>query len=232
MRALDAYRDTLKELDKYESPSFEIKDFNYFYPKAVSRYIADNYRQFDILQKEIDDLRSIVKTSQALTMDPTGLASLPGEYRHMLHVKVKMKFTKALAKYKINDLVFFYPERMKSGQKGFRYRNAFGRPNFRRYYYELTGNNFQLLFDSTAVVPATGGENLWIDYIAQPADPYLNPNKASDYNLEGNNSTLFFNTGSSRNHVYYEIINVCREIFLENIESARAQEAVRQTMNQ
>lgn len=231
MKALDAYRDVLRELDKYESPSFEIKEFNYFFPKAISRYIAQNYEKFDVIQKEVDDLRSIIKTAQEFTMDANGLVELPGDYRHMLHVKAKVKYKVAVGRFDANETGFVFPERMKSGQKGFRMRNAFGRPSYRRHYYELAGSSFQLIFDSATVAIPTGA-NLWLDYVSQPADPYLNPNKASDYNSPANNSVLFFNTGSSRNHVYYEIINVCREIFLENIESVRAPEATRQSLSQ
>lgn len=231
MKALDAYRDTLKELDKFESPSFDIKDFNYFFPKAISRYIDQNYRQFDVLQKEVDDIGSMLKLNQPLELTSGGSVVLPTDYRHMLHVKVKVKFIVAKGKYRVNDLVMFFPERMKSGQKGFRYKNAFGKPSFRRYYYELSQSNFQLLYDSVAVSIPTG-TNLWIDFVSQPVDPYLNPNKSSDYNLLANNSLLSFNSGTSRNHIYYEIVNVCKEIFLENMESMRAQEAQRQTMFQ
>ena len=39
MNALDAYRDVLRELDKYESPTFTINDFNYFYNKAISQFV-------------------------------------------------------------------------------------------------------------------------------------------------------------------------------------------------
>jgi len=228
MNARDAFRDTLKELDKFESPTFEIKDFNYFFPKAISRYIDQNYRQFDILQKDVDDLRSVILLDQPVEMNSSGLVALPVDYRHVLHVKVKVKFLKALGKYKVNDTAYFYPERLKSGQKGFRYKNAFGKPNFKRYYYELTGSSFQLVYDSLSVSIPTGS-NLWLDYITQNPEPYLNPDKSVDYSQEANNSTLFYNTGNSRNHIYYEIINVCREIFLENIESQRTQVAMQQS---
>lgn len=231
MKALDAYRDVLKELDKFESPSFDIRDFNYFFPKAISRYIDQNYRQFDVLQKEVDDIGSMLKLNQPLQLASDGTVALPADYRHMLGVRVKVKFIATRGKYRTNDLAEFYPERMKSGQKGFRYKNAFGKPNFRRYYYELSQGNFALLYDATAVGIPTG-INLWLDFVSQPADPYLNPDKTVDYNLLVNNSLLLFNTGVSRNYVYYEIVNVCKEIFLENIESMRTQEAIRQTMIQ
>lgn len=231
MTALDAHRDVLKELDKFESPTFEIKDFNYFFNKAVSEYVNDNYKQFDIVQKDIDDIRTALSLNTPLEMSNLGLVTLPADYRHILGARIRVKFSKNLGRYKTNEIIDFFPERMKSGQKGFRQRNAFGRPNFKRYYYELGPTTFQLLYDPASVSIPTG-TNLYMDYVRMMPEVYLNPNTASDYNNPTNNSILFFSVGSTRTHVYYEIVNVCRKIFLENIESIRAQEALRQSVSQ
>jgi hypothetical protein len=232
MKALDAYRDILKELDKYESPTFTIRDFNYFFPKAISRYVDANYRRKDIFQKDDDDLGFCIKLNHPLQMNSSGVIALPNDYRHMLSNKVKVKFSKDFARYKKDAIVEFYPERMKSGQKGFRNRNAFGKPNGKRYYFELENKVYNLLFDAT-VVSLPAENNLFVDYIKDIPDPYLNPNKASDYNNVANNSLLpFAPQAEIRTHVYYEIINHCRELFLENIESQRSPEAARQNLIQ
>lgn len=231
MTARDLYRDTLKELDKFESPTFTIRDFNYFGNKGISEYIDLNYRQLDVVQKDIDDVRGVFSLDTPLEMASDGTITLPDGYRHMLHVKIKVKFIKAMGKYKVNDLAYFYPERMKSGEKGFRFKNAFGRPNFKRYYYQLDPTKFRLLFDDTVVSIPTG-TNLWLDFIKMGADIYLDPNEASDYNDPTKNSILFFSPGTSRTHVYFEIVNQIRKIFLENIESMRSQEAKQQALTQ
>jgi hypothetical protein len=121
---------------------------------------------------------------------------------------------------------------MKSGQKGFRNRSAYGRPNYRRYYYEISGTTLKILFDSTKVEFVSTGVNAWLDYVLQPTDTYLNPAAGADYNQTAQNTVLSFNTGASRNYVYYEIINLCRSIFLENIESARTGVAMQESAMQ
>jgi hypothetical protein len=142
-----------------------------------------------------------------------------------------MKFTVAIGKYSINETKEFFPERMKSGQKGFRFENAFSKPSYKRCYYEIVDNDIRILFDGTVMTPADGN-NIWLDYVKQTSEPYLNPNSASDFTQVANNTILIFNQGAIRNHVYYEIITKCREIFLENIESPRfpvaSQEAQKQ----
>lgn len=230
MKALDAYRDTLRELDKFESPTFSVGDFNYFYPQAVSRYVDENYKFFDVMQKEVDDLRSFLTLNSPVTLT-AGVSTLPAAYRHILYLKVAMKFKVKIAKYAINQVVEFYPTRIKSGQKGFRFKNAFSQPNYKRYMYEIAGEELRLVWNSTFADPNTG-INCWIDFVKEPSLIYLNPDKTSNYNLEINNSTLQFNTGVIRNSVYFEIIAKCREIFLENIESPRYSAAVQQTQRQ
>lgn len=228
MKAIDAYRDIQRELDKYESPSFSVGDFNYFFPLSVSRYIDHNYRFFDVMQKEVDDIRSFLTLAQPLTLASHGRVALPEGYRHVLHAKVAIKFKSAIGRYEKDQVVEFYPERLKSGQKGFRFKNAFSRPNYKQYYYEIAGSDFQLVWDSNVADPNTGDNNLWLDFVKEPDLIYLNPDTTSDFNLEVNNTTLQFNTGTKRNHVYFEIITKCREVFLENIESPRFPVAAQQ----
>lgn len=232
MKALDAYRDTLKELDKYESPTFTVRDFNYFYGKAVNQWISENYSRFDVIQKEVDDLRSIYKVGHPLTV--TGLStSLPTDYRHILDVRLKVKFLKDVGIFRKDGVHEVYPLRLKSSQKGFRLsRNAFHKPNHKRCYFEIYGSTIGFQLDTSLMVVDTEPTNLNIDYVSEPGLVYLNPDKSSDYNNVANNTVLFFNTGTAPNHVYYEIINVVRAIFLENIESRRAGEAIRQSLTQ
>lgn len=230
MKAIDAYRDVQRELDKYESPTFSVGDFNYFFPLAVSRYIDHNYKFFDVMQKEVDDIRSFLTFAVPLTL-ASGKVTLPEGYRHLLHVKVAMKFKTAIGRYSIDQVEEFYPERIKSGQKGFRFRNAFSRPNYKQYYYEIAGNELQLVWDSDVADPNTG-VNLWLDMVNEPDLIYLNPNPAADFNLDANNTPLQFNTGVKRNYVYFEIVTKCREIFLENIESPRFPVAAQQNQQQ
>lgn len=232
MKAIDAYRDILKELDKYESPTFSVRDFNYFYNKAVSKYIDVNYRQLDVVMKDTQDISAMLALASPITIQTTGTVALPANFRHLLSLKIKVRFKVDIGKYDATQVYEFWPERMKSGQKGFRYRSAYGKPNYRRYYYEISGTNLNVLFDDSKVEFVTNAPNAWLDYVIQPTDVYLNPDTGADFNQENQNTTLSFNTGASRNYVYFEVINLCRSIFLENIESPRAGIAMQESAMQ
>jgi hypothetical protein len=229
MKALDAYRDVLKELDKYESPTFSVRDFNYFYPKSVSKYIDVNYRQLDVVMKDTQDISSMIINSHPLTISASGQVALPEDFRHLLALKIKVRFKVNMGKYKTTQSYEFWPERMKSGEKGFRYRSVFGRPNYRRYYYEISESGLQVLFDSNVVEFVISSANAWLDYVIQPDEVYLNPASNADFNDLAQNTELSFNPGTTRNYVYFEIINICRAMFLENIESPRTGMAVQES---
>lgn len=229
MKALDAYRDVLKELDKYESPTFSVRDFNYFYPKAVSKYIDVNYRQLDVVMKDTQDISSMITNNHPLTFSVAGLVDVPEDFRHLLALKIKVRFKVNIGKYRAGMSYEFWPERMKSGGKGFRFRSAYGRPNYRRYYYEISDSGLQILFDSTKVEFVITSPNAWLDYVNQPAEVYLNPASNADYNDAAQNTTLSFNPGTIRNYIYFEVINLCRAMFLENIESPRTGIAIQES---
>jgi len=232
MNALDAYRDILRELDKYESPTFTIKDFNYFYNKAISQYIDTNYSRIDLILKDSEDLASFVSLNTVLdTPDANGIVELPSNFRHLLNLKINVEFTADVARYRAGQFYEFWPERMKSGQKGFRNRSAYGKPNFRRYYYEIysaivSGQQkfyIKLLYDPNYIDIETA--EVSIDYIKQPDAVTIT--SSSVYT-----TPLQFNASATPNQVYHQIINTCRSIFLENIESQRTPIAMQETATQ
>lgn len=233
MNALDAYRDVLRELDKYEAPTFTIKDFNYFYNKAISQYIDTNYLRVDLILKDSEDLSSFVSLNTVLDApDANGIVELPADFRHLLSLKINVEFTADVARYRAGQFYEFWPERMKSGQKGFRNRSAYGKPNFRRYYYELYSAinesdeqkfYIKLLYDPAYIDIETA--EVTVDYIKQPeAVTITSPSVFTD--------PLQFNGEPTRNQVYYQILNVCRSIFLENVESQRTPITMQETATQ
>ena len=109
--SLDAHRALLKELDKYESPTFTIGDFNYFYPSAIEEYVAVNYATLDVNQKTLDDVRAILVLDEDLTLT-NGEADLPTKYRHMLGMEAVLKFTIAMDGIAIDTERTVYPNKM------------------------------------------------------------------------------------------------------------------------
>ncbi len=210
MRALDAYRDLKRELDKHESPTFNVKDFNYFFNSGIDNWVAKNYASFPVVQKELDDIRAIIK-SQSIAFS-SNEATIPADYRHLLNLRVVVKFLVDAGKYKKDNQITIYPQRLKSGSEGYVKNNAFHRPSYKVPYYYMVGDKLRLdMGTQIEVVSAT------LDYIKKPATVYLNPT-ASDFTPEVDNTTIEF-----PDHVYYELVKECKRIFLENIESQRYQ---------
>jgi len=215
MKALDAYKGLLKELDKYESPTFSIGDFNYFFNKSVQDYITENYKDIDPVQKDIDDIRSVLKFDEALSFT-SGKASLPDKYQHILYLELTCKFKVDVGKYK-KDVSHTFTEvrREKSSQRGT--KNAYRKTSFLRPYYKMDIDSVYAIIDTT-ILELTSGK---MDYIEVPEKVYLNPANGADYDDDAQNTTIAF-----PDYVVTEIITVCRLMFLENTENQRFQSSI------
>jgi hypothetical protein len=217
-KALDAYKALLRELDKFESPSFTVGDFNYFFNSAIEEYISNNYSEFDVSQKSLDDISEIVNIGEAISFT-NGVASLPEKYRHILYLEVTLKFISDVDGYAIDDtLVVTNPKRMRTNRKGFSLKNAYQEPSYSEVKFQIAKGNLNVLCGSDAEV--ISGK---IDYIENPETVYLNPDKASNYNDPANNTPLQFPA-----NVVLEIVKHCRKMFLENIESQRYQTSLQE----
>lgn len=215
MKASDAYSNLLRELDKFESPTFTIGDFNYFYNVAISKYLTDNYGDFDVLQKDLDDIKGLLKYDESLDFVET-LALLPDGYRHILNLELKLKFVKDIGDYVIDDIINVFPKRLATNRKGYTADNAYQQPSPYYTTYQLDGTHIHAYIGSEVII-----ENGKMDYIENPITMFLNPDRTVDYTIEVNNTTLQF-----PDYVNYEIITACRLIVLENIESQRYQSSL------
>lgn len=219
MTALDAYRAEKRELDKFESPTFTVGDFNHFWNSTTDEYIALNYATLDVNQKTLDDVQSILILGEPLTMT-NGIGDLPVKYRHMLGLEVVLKFTEKIDGIAVDTERTVYPKRMRTNRSGFAKPNAYQKPSYKNPYFQITKGKIHVLNGvGTSVVSAK------IDYLEKPEVVYLNPDSSSDYNDPINNTVLQF-----PDHVNFELIKHCRRIFLENIESPRYQSSLQEQM--
>ena len=215
--ALDAYRNWLRELDKFESPTAQLLDFNYWWNSATDEYIANNYATFDVNQKTLDDISEILVLDEELTF-VTNEVDLPEKYRHILGLETELKFLEALDGNAVDSTVIVNPKRLKTNQKGFRINNAYQQPSYKESYFQIAKGKLKILCGSKN--EATTGK---IDYLEIPETVYLNPDKSVDFNDPLNNTLLQFPS-----HVNFEIVKHCRKIFLENIESPRYQTSLQE----
>ena len=210
MRALEVYRYILHELDKHESPTFTVDAFNYFWNSATDETVKEYRRDFDLRQKDLDDLRAIMVLNHPITF-VNGKVDLPEKYLHLLYLEAVLKMTKETNDHDVDDIVTVYPKRLKTNQKGFAQENSYQKPSAGYSYFQVDKDSLYVLVGDDATVQ-TGK----MDYLLTPEIVYLNPDKASNFTLEENNSTLQFPDTVVRN-----IIKNCKRIFLENIESQR-----------
>jgi len=210
MDALSVYQALLRELDKFESPTFTVAYFNYFIYVTISKYITDNSGDFDVLQKDLDDISALLVYYSPLTFtDAT--APLPQDYRHSLGLELTLNFIADTNDYKTGDVITVYPKRLKTNRRGYTADNAYQKPSHDSPTYQLDSSNVYVRVGDDVTVD--GGK---MDYIKIPDTMYLNPDRSSDYTRDINNTPAQFS-----DYVMYEIIKQCRIIFLENIESPR-----------
>jgi len=217
MVALDTYRYVLKELDKFESPTFNVDDFNYFFNSAIDAYITKNFEQGDIFEKELDDISVIVRDGYSATRasDHT-LFSKPDDYRHMLYGSATVEVNSDYRKWKRGDSVTFVLKRQRTNRRGYQEENAYEQPSEEYSQYRVSNEYIKVL-----VGPNFDPLSLIMMYIAKPNVVYLNPNSGADFNNPANNSVIQF-----PDYVAKEIIKWCARMFLENIESPRYRSAV------
>jgi hypothetical protein len=85
MNARQVYERCVLGLDKYNTPSFEIEDFNDISISALNEYLNQKYKVFEQYQKITDDLRLFVKEEEFITNN-VSFITLPSDYRHTLKV--------------------------------------------------------------------------------------------------------------------------------------------------
>lgn len=205
-KAQDAYIMLLRELDKYESPSFRVGDFTYFFNSAIDEYKSNHLTDSDVLQKDSDDMDPFITWNTALAQDNSEKSkfALPDDYRHVWTVKATAKWLTDFGKYKTNDIITLYPKRRRSTREGYQENNAYHKPGFRYPVWKVeTGSMFIEAGDKLELVSCS------LDYVFQGDEIGLTED------LLTNDDIPF------PDYILREIVKLTRRIFLENIESQR-----------
>jgi len=215
MNALQAYRSVLKELDKHESPTFSVDDFNWFFNETVDEYLTKNYAEGDIFEKELDDISVVISDDVVLVQDggdPT-LFAKPADYRHLLYLNVTAKAVATYRKWAKDSQVTFVIRRQRTARRGYQEDNAYQRPSEDYPQYRVSNEKIKVLVGS-AFTPLSAK----LMYIRIPATVYLNPSPSADFGNPANNTVIEF-----PEYVAKEMVRWCARVFLENVESGRYQ---------
>ncbi len=218
MTALDAYKDVLRELNKYETPDFDPGDFTYWWNTSTEQYINTNYTEGDVEQKDLDDIRVILSDANTeFTQDPTDKTkfSLPDDYFHLLNAETTAKALSDYRRWKKDAVERFELKRERTNKKGVGVRNSYEKPSENNPKYRITGSNlFVLIGDKFEPTKLYG----W--YIKKPDTVVLGP-LGSDYGNPTFNTVLQF-----PDYVCREIVKVTKMNVLEMNMSPRLQSTV------
>ena len=154
MTARDLYSDILRELDRYQAPSFERHEYNYFFPKAVDKVLLDAYRLYKETSQSSEVLdfysRTIAKDLNPGKADRTESVALALEDRYTLCVDAKFQLTKDLCPLKEGLSVHFHLEEIEAIRIKDVMRNSYLKPNLveNRAYWISENRSLKILHTS------------------------------------------------------------------------------------
>lgn len=154
MTAKDLYADVLRELDRYQAPSFERHEFNYFLPKAMDKVLLDAFRLYreSGQSSEVLDFysRTISKDLNPSGSDRTMSVAQESDDRYILSVLAKWILTKDVCPLKKNRVAEFYLEEIEAYRIKDIMRNSYLIPNLieERAYWINQGRSLKILYGS------------------------------------------------------------------------------------
>lgn len=224
MNLLKVYEYTLGELNKREAPSILLEDFNYFLNKAIQQYVNKIYNIFELSQQQTDDLR-ILKKEVSLEDLVGGVASLPGDYRHMLSCTVNYRVKSDFKCFSAESIVSFGAGRMTTDMQTLIRQNHYFKPTYFRPYYYITRDKIIIYSDKQDIFEP---EEVKIEYLGKPTVLTLTQ---EHLDLEPTDltipvfGTIIEGTQSAEypDYVQYEIINELVKLVMENASDQRIQ---------
>lgn len=163
MTARQVWEGMLTELSKVNASPLLLKDFNYFFNKAINQYINKRYNIYDVNQQTTDDLRVLKATAVLSPVKATNTAplsslstlgagasrlygatyeiSLPNDYLHILNCMCIYKVKKTWKCYDQNDYVQFAARRLTADSWSIVVNDYFNRPLPERPYFYIHNVN-------------------------------------------------------------------------------------------
>lgn len=244
MTVRDLYDAALIEINKLESPSMLLEDYNYFINKAIQQYINKAYNRYEINQQATDDLGAL-KVSTTLTIENDDTPSFPGEevnyfatlpnnYWHMLSCMVS--FTKLAGSdkcgSKTDTSVSTVAKKMTADIAPTIINNAYLKPSYKNPYYSISveqniETELDKIVDPCDLIENNKGTkiNLYVGKtIHEPVKMFVNylktPEKVylEEMDLYGEDKTKEM---EFPDYVCYEIINEFVKLLLENTADPR-----------
>lgn len=243
MTVRELYNNVLVELNKVQAPSLLLEDFVYLANKAVQKYINKRYNFFEMNQQLTDDLRVLLKSSEALKVskDKNGVDvvsnidgapqyDLPEDYMHILNCICK--FEKTSSKCNTGKQYEAVPaSKLDTASWPHTIENYYMKPSRKRPYYYIINiqdpseNNKYFKGgrygnSQVPVIQIKSGKDkpsaVYVDYLRAPK--YIDLTIGDLDDMTDNTPQLEF-----PDYVTYEIINELVTLILENNKDPRVQ---------
>jgi hypothetical protein len=151
LTALGLYKALTHELDKTNTPSFTITQFNYYANKEQLKLAADLYDLFERTQKLSDDLSIMVKrqpytTTTTPPLLPGQQMTMPTDYDHLLQANCTYLVNNAFGAYRKNETLFRKAQRITADQQEYvEHPNHYLRATYDRVYRRVAGGQVEIL---------------------------------------------------------------------------------------
>ncbi len=171
MNARQVYERCVLGLDKYNTPSFEIEDFNDISISALNEYLNQKYKVFEQYQKITDDLRLFVKEEEFITNN-VSFITLPSDYRHTLKVTYQINDGQCL----INKWIT--AKKTTADKLGYSEDNYYLKPSLKNVQYQIIGDRIYFrVGDNNNTI-----KKVKLEYITVGEYYYINPLDIDDFN--------------------------------------------------
>ena len=246
MTVRELYNNVLVELNKVQAPSLLLEDFVYLVNKAIQKYINKRYNFFEMNQQLTDDLRVLLKSSDALneskddknksiisSIDGAPQYDLPEDYMHILNCICK--FEKVSNSKCSNNTEKQYEaipaSKLDTASWPHTIENYYMKPSRKRPYYYIINIQDPSENDEyfkggrygnsqVPVIQIKSGKDkpsaVYVDYLRAPKYIDLTIENLDD--IDDNTPQLEF-----PDYVTYEIINELVTLILENNKDPRVQ---------
>jgi hypothetical protein len=171
MNSLEVYNKCVIDLDKYETPTFEIEVFNRMAERAIYEYINTKYKEFELIQKRTDDLRQFVKVSE-IAVSNVSSVNLPVDYLRLLKLEYRLNDNECY----INKWVV--AKKTTADKLGYSESNYYWKPSIINPQYQFIGDAiwFRLGDDANSII-----NRVRLEYLYIPEFYTINPLNMSDF---------------------------------------------------
>jgi len=166
MNSLQVYQRCVIDLDKYDTPTFEIVDFNRYSERALYEYINEKYKEFEVTQKRTDDLRQFVIFNTFPNINNEYI-TLPSDYLRLLSVWYR------ITDYDCGQDRWVIVQKTTADKLGYSENNYYWRPSLRNPQYQIIQDR---LYFRVGTDNASAITDVRLEYIGIPQLYYINEN--------------------------------------------------------